>query len=106
MLKRWDKFTQFLKIPGAPIHNNDIERGLKIPIRGRNTWLFYKTEYGAMVGGILTSIIYTCELAGTNPFDYLVALEVYKDQIVKEPSSWLPWNYENARASFISSKAA
>jgi transposase len=45
MLKRWDKFTQFLRISGAPIHNNDLERGLKIPIRGRNTWLFYKTEY-------------------------------------------------------------
>ncbi|HIG0326666.1 TPA: IS66 family transposase [Legionella pneumophila] len=106
ILERWDKFTQFLKIPDAPIHNNDMERGLKIPIRGRNTWLFYKTEYGAMVGGILTSIIYTCELAGTSPFDYLVALQVYKDQIVKEPSSWLPWNYEKARASFISSAAA
>lgn len=71
-----------------------MERGLKIPIRGRNTWLFYKTEYGAMVGGVLTSIIYTCELARTNPFDYLVTIQVYKDYIFKEPSLWLPWNYE------------
>ena len=106
MLKRWDKFTQFLRIPGAPIHNNDMERGLKIPIRGRNTWLFYKTEYGAMVGGVLTSIIYTCELAGANPFDYLVALQVYKDHIFKEPSLWLPWNYQHSKQSLESAIAA
>lgn len=70
MLKHWEKLTRFLQTPGAPIHNNDMERGLKIPIRGRNTWLFYKSEYGAMVGGVLTSIIYTCELSGINPFEY------------------------------------
>ncbi len=106
MLKRWESFTRFLHIPGAPIHNNDMERGLKIPIRGRNSWLFYKTEYGAMVGGVLTSIIYTSELAGINPFEYLTALQVYKEQIVKEPHAWLPWNYEEAKACIESKKAA
>lgn len=106
MLRHWEKLTRFLQVPGAPIHNNDMERGLKIPIRGRNTWLFYKTEYGAMVGGVLTSIIYTCELAGANPFDYLVALQVYKDHIFKEPSLWLPWNYQYSKQSLGSSIAA
>ena len=33
-----------IHFPCALIHNNDMERGLKIPIRGRNSWLFYKTE--------------------------------------------------------------
>ncbi|AGH55338.1 IS66 family transposase [Legionella pneumophila] len=106
MLKNWEKLTRFLHIPGAPIHNNDMERGLKIPIRGRNTWLFYKTEYGAMVGGVLTSIIYTCELSGINPFEYLIALQVYKNHIVKEPEAWLPWNYEVKLASLESILAA
>lgn len=106
MLRHWEKLTRFLQIPGAPIHNNDMERGLKIPIRGRNTWLFYKTEYGAMVGGVLTSIIYTCELSGINPFEYLIALQVYKDQIVKEPKAWLPWNYENTLVLLESTQAA
>ncbi|WP_176695303.1 transposase domain-containing protein [Legionella massiliensis] len=32
---------------------------------------------------MLTSIIYTCELTGINPFEYLVALQVYKDHIIK-----------------------
>ncbi|AUH73818.1 IS66 family transposase [Legionella sainthelensi] len=30
MLKHWEKLTRFLQIPGAPIHNNDLERGLKM----------------------------------------------------------------------------
>ncbi|OJW13952.1 MULTISPECIES: IS66 family transposase [Legionella] len=106
MLKNWEKLIRFLKIPGAPIHNNDMERGLKIPIRGRNTWLFYKTGYGAMEGGVLTSIIYTCELSGINPFEYLITLQVYKNQIVKEPKAWLPWNYENTLALLESTRAA
>lgn len=47
-----------------------------------------------MAGGVLTSIIYTWELSGINPFEYLIALQVYKNHIVKEPKAWLPWNYE------------
>ncbi|CDZ76786.1 hypothetical protein BN59_01062 [Legionella massiliensis] len=83
-----------------------MEQGLKIPIRGRNNWLFYKTEYGAMVGGILTSIIYTCEFAGINPFEYLIALQVHKDHIIKKPKAWLPWCYETPKALLESSMAA
>jgi transposase len=56
MLKHWHALTQFLRIEGAPIDNNILERALKIPIRSRRTWLFYKTEYGAMIGGVLTSV--------------------------------------------------
>ncbi len=106
MLKRWESFNRFLYIPSAPIHNNDMERVLKIPTRGRNSWLFYKTEYGAMVGGVLISIIYTSELAGINPYEYLTALQVYKEQMVKEPDAWLPWNYEETKACIESKKAA
>lgn len=95
MLKHWHELTQFLRVLGAPLDNNILERALKIPIRGRRTWLFYKTEYGAMVGGILTSVIYTCALAGENPLAYLTALQEYKNQIFKEPENWLPWNYRN-----------
>jgi hypothetical protein len=96
MLKHWFALTQFLRVSGAPIDNNILERALKIPIRGRRTWLFYKTEYGAMIGGVLTSVIYTCALANVNPLHYLVALQEHKDQVVKEPARWLPWNYQDA----------
>lgn len=95
MLKHWYELTQFLRVEGAPLDNNIVERALKIPIRGRHTWLFYKTEYGAMIGGVLTSIIYTCALSGINPLHYLVALQENKNQVVKEPEKWLPWNYKD-----------
>lgn len=99
LLKHWHELTQFLRVAGAPLDNNIVERALKVPIRGRRTWLFYKTEYGAMIGGVLTSVIYTCALSGINPLNYLIALQVHKDQIVKEPERWLPWNYQDALAT-------
>lgn len=103
MLKHWHALTQFLRVSGAPLDNNILERALKVPIRGRRTWLFYKTQYGAMIGGILTSVIYTCAMAGANPLTYLTALQEYKKQVVKEPERWLPWNYhENLSPSLAS----
>ena len=99
MLKHWHELTQFLRIVGAPLDNNIVERALKIPIRGRRTWLFYKTEYGAMIGGVLTSIIYTCALSGINPLHYLIALQENKSQIVKDPEKWLPWSYQETLAT-------
>lgn len=103
ILKHWHELTQFLRVAGAPLDNNILERALKIPIRGRRTWLFYKTQYGALVGGVLTSVIYTCELAGVNPLTYLTALQEHKNQVVKEPESWLPWCYQdNLTSAFVS----
>lgn len=102
MLKHWHKLTQFLRVAGAPIDNNVLERALKIPIRGRRTWLFYKTKYGALIGGVLTSVIATCEKAGVNPLTYLTALQQHKNQVVKEPEAWLPWCYQD---NFILSAA-
>lgn len=101
MLKHWHALTQFLRVAGAPLDNNILERALKIPIRGRRTWLFYKTEYGAMIGGVLTSIIYTCALSGINPLNYLIALQENKSQIVKEPERWLPWCYQDTLLSSL-----
>jgi transposase len=60
---------------------------------------FYKTEYGARIGGVLTSVIYTCALAGINPLNYLIALQEYKNHIVKESDAWLPWNYQDTLLS-------
>ena len=30
MLKRWDKLTRFLQVPGAALENNIVERSLKL----------------------------------------------------------------------------
>ena len=77
-----------------PLDNNVLEQCLKIPIRHRKNSMFYKTKYGASVGGVLTSVIYTCVLSGINPIEYLTMLQVNREQIIKEPSAYLPWNYQ------------
>ena len=96
MQKHWPKLTRFLSVPGVPICNNAIERALKIAIRSRKSALFYRTPYSANIGGMLTSIIYTCHLAGENPLHYLTVLQRYSDEVRQNPEGWLPWNYKEA----------
>jgi len=59
LLKRWDKLTLFLRVPGAPLDNNICERALKMAIRHRNNSLFYRSQRGARVGDIYMALIYT-----------------------------------------------
>ena len=44
-------------------------------------------------------LIHTCELARTNPFQYLTALQRHPDAMAANPMVWLPWNYQQAVAS-------
>jgi hypothetical protein len=96
MLKHWDKLTRFLHVPGAPLDNNVCERALKKAILHRKNALFFKTQNGAHVGDIFMSLIYTAELCGTDPFDYLVALALHREQVAASPGDWMPWNYRQA----------
>jgi len=105
MLKRWDKLTLFLRQPGAPLDNNICERALKKAILHRKNALFYKTENGARVGDIFMSLIYTAELSGENPFDYLVALHQHPEQVRSAPHQWLPWNYRETLAALAKAPA-
>lgn len=93
MLKHWEALTQFLRIAGAPLDNNVVERALKGPIRVRKNSLFYATEHGAYLGSILQSIIQTCVAAKQNPIAYLTALQENKTAVKTDPSVWMPWNY-------------
>jgi hypothetical protein len=95
MLNHWTKLTRFLTVSGCPIDNNLVEAALKIPIRIRKNSMFYKTEHGAFVGSLITSIIFTAMQNGVNPIEYLTALQENKSQVFKEPEAWLPWNYQN-----------
>jgi len=97
-LKRWDKFTLFLRVPGAPLDNNICERALKMAIKHRNGSLFYRSQRGAGVGDIFMSLIHTAELHGQNPFDYLTALQRHEKAVAGKPAEWLPWNYRDTLA--------
>jgi len=53
------------------------------------------TTGGARVGDIFMSLIYTCQLSGANPFDYLTELARHADQLASNPKYWMPWNYRS-----------
>jgi transposase len=98
LLKHWEKLTLFLRVAGAPLDNNICERALKKAILHRKNALFYKTCHGAHVGDIFMSLIYTCELCGVNPFDYLTELDRHAEELSATPRDWMPWNYRQTLA--------
>jgi transposase len=93
MLKRWDKLTLFLRREGAPLDNNICERALKKAIVHRRNSLFYRSQRGADVGDLFMSLIYTAELHGENPFDYLTEVQRHAKVAAQKPAEWLPWTY-------------
>ncbi len=99
MLKHWQELTLFLRVPGAPLDNNLCERALKKAILHRKNALFYKTLNGARVGDVFMSLIHTAELNGIAPFEYLVALQRHPEDVARDPSAWMPWNYEATLAA-------
>jgi len=96
MLKHWEPLTLFLRVPGAPLDNNVVEQALKMVIRHRRNSLFFKTLHGAYIGDVFMSLIHTCRLSKVNPLHYLVALQQHSREVFRDPSAWLPWNYETA----------
>ena len=56
--------------------------------------MFYRTRYSAHIGGMLTSLIYTCHLAGENPHHYLTSLQNHSSDVTYHPRQWMPWNYQ------------
>jgi len=98
MLKHWSELTLFLRQAGAPLDNNICERALKKVILHRKNAMFYLTDNGARVGDMYMSLIYTCQLCGANPFDYLTELQRHAPEVAANPASWMPWNYRETLA--------
>ena len=100
MLKRWGRLTVFLHKLGAPLDNNTCERLPKKAILHRKNSMFFRSRTGARVGDLFMSLIYTCELAGANAYDYLNQLQVHAPDVAQFPARWMPWNYlENRKLS-------
>ncbi len=95
VLNHWQTLTQFLRVEGAPLDSNTVERALKLIIRQRKNSLFYASPHGAHVASILTSLIATCVQASVNVLEYLVALQVHRSAVCRQPAAWLPWNYQD-----------
>jgi hypothetical protein len=94
MEKRWDELTVFLRVEGAPLSNDIVERLIKRCVLHRKNSLFYKTLEGAKVGDTLMTVIHTATRAKVNPFDYLTELQRHVERVKENPDAWLPWNYK------------
>jgi len=106
MKRHWFKLTQFYRRAGAPLENNTAERALKKASLHRKNAYFYKTENGAHVSDLYMSLIYSAELSGANPFDYLTELQKHALEVLADPSAWMPWNYRSALDSAADSTPA
>lgn len=63
-------------------------------IAHRRNSLFYRSQYGASVGDMFTSLIHTAELHAMNPFEYLTELLRHSAAAALQPDDWLPWTYK------------
>ena len=97
-LRHWEELTAFLRVPGAPLDNNPVERALKRLVLWRKNSLFFRTENGAAIGDILMSLIETCRMNKINAWDYLVTLIRNRPEARRNPKRFLPWNYKDEEA--------
>ena len=68
--------------------------------------LGWKQANRAGVGDLFMSLIHTCELNGANPFDYLTELLRHAEELKRNPSEWMPWNYRETLARLATPAAA
>lgn len=105
MQKRWEGLTQFLRVPGAPLDNNEAERSLKRCILHRKNSLHYRTERGAWVGDVFMSVVETCRGNAVNPFHYMLAVVKNVSAVRADPGAWMPWNYQKRLAEQLAESA-
>ena len=96
----FEELVAFCHIEGAPFDNNKSERGLKMIIRLRKTSMFYKTERGAEVAGILQSVLYTAQETGINVLDYLQTVLENPEKARLSPGDFMPWTYRRDAKGF------
>jgi len=97
-IKHYDGLTCFCREEGAQIDNNLMESKLKGPILDRKNAMFHKTQAGASISDVITSLIATCSEAGVNVFDYFNVLQREHKQVAANPEQYLPWSYLQNKA--------
>lgn len=90
----WEAFTLFLRVPGTPLTNNIAERMMKRSVLNRKNAYFFRNETGAKIADILMSTMETCILNKVNPYNFLIAVQQYQEDVRRNPKLWLPWVYD------------
>ncbi len=70
---QWQPLTLFLDDPEIPLDNNEAEREIRGPVRGRKAHLGSHSERGARVAALLYSLLGTCRKLGVDPRAWMVA---------------------------------
>jgi transposase len=89
----WYELTEFTRTAGVPLDNNATERALRRPGMLRNNSLFFQTEHGAYVGGLLMSILATCQANAVNAWEYLLSAYRNARAVREKPEDWTPWRW-------------
>jgi len=88
------ELTKFLSLAKIPLDNNAAERALKPVVLMRKNSMFYKSEHGASISDLLMSLIESCQLNEVNAWHYFLTLVSRTAEVRKNPSAFLPWNYQ------------
>lgn len=78
---QWARLIVFLSTPKIACHNNDTERDLRRPVKGRVNWHYYETPGGAKAAAVYYSFIGTCLLQGIDPYKYFVEILGRADEL-------------------------
>jgi len=105
-INHYEGLKQFCCLAGVAIDNNRTEETLKIVIRGRKSYMFFKTANGAGVANVITSLIATAWRAGINVYQYLIDLQRYKALVKENPEQWTPYRYEETITAIQSDNVA
>lgn len=68
----WRRLTRFVDDPQAGIDNNPVENAIRPVALGRKNWLFIGDSEAGKAAANLMTIIATCNMAGDNPYEYLL----------------------------------
>jgi transposase len=69
--RQWPRLTAFLRDPRMELTNNEVERGLRMFVLDRKTWLFVGHDKSARRAADALTLITTCKKRGINPRAYL-----------------------------------
>lgn len=95
ILGQWEPLSVFLKDGAVPLDNNISERALRPVVLGRNNYLFFGSEDGAVRGALFYSLVQSCVALGINPLEYLedvmARIDSHADRRIAEltPAGWL-----------------
>ncbi|MBD3316789.1 MAG: transposase [Chitinivibrionales bacterium] len=97
LLNRWKQLTHFLQDGRIELSNNLIENRVRPFALGRKNWLFVGSEVGAKRLATAYTVLGTCLLNDSNPFNYCYdVLDKLPARDAKDIDDLLPLNWKSS----------